>query len=107
MADLGNLKQLIPAELLATLQTITGGTAVAPSARSLRYYFGAGNNGAGHVTAASVKVGDFVLMAIDLTTPADVTADFESVVTVAGQIQQPAAVDLHLKNLLILVQAES
>jgi hypothetical protein len=53
-----------------------------------------GRNGAGSVTVAGAKVGDKVGSVTNLTTPGDLTSSFESVVTVAGAVQQTAATDL-------------
>lgn len=52
--------------------------------------FVTGHNGAGSVTVAGAVKGDKVVSVIDLTAaPAvNVTADFESTITVAGHIQQ-------------------
>jgi hypothetical protein len=51
-----------------------------------------GLSAAGPVTLAGTKVGDKVMAAMELTGTLglDVTADFESTITVAGQIQQTA-----------------
>ena len=46
----------------------------------------AGNNGVGSVGFSAAVDGDSVLLALDLTTPANVTSSFESVISVAGQI---------------------
>ncbi len=61
----------------------------------------------GAVTFNGVKVGDKLLSAIDITNFADVTADFEATITVINQIQQTAAVDLHLAHIIFLVLAKS
>lgn len=56
-----------------------------------------GNNGAGSLALTGAVVGDQVLAVTNLTSPADVTADFESVISVAGHIQQSSATDLSAK----------
>lgn len=49
-------------------------------------------SGTGAVTLAGTLVGDTVELVVDLTdSGTDVTADFESTISVAGQIQQTAA----------------
>jgi len=54
----------------------------------------AGRNGAGAITATGLKVGDKVVSATNLTTPAGALASFESEITVADQIQQSSASNL-------------
>jgi hypothetical protein len=53
-----------------------------------------GSNGAGAITLANVKVGDNVILAVNLSTPADATASFEAAISIAGQIQQTSASNL-------------
>lgn len=62
-----------------------------------------GHNGAGAVTVAGAVVGDKVLSVVDMTAApaANVSADFESTISVAGQIQQTST-DLHLSTALIV-----
>jgi hypothetical protein len=60
----------------------------------------AGSNGAGSVPFPAAIDGDVVLLALDLTTPANVTASFEAVISVAGQIRQTSAANLSTKNIL-------
>jgi hypothetical protein len=48
-------------------------------------------SGTGAVTVAGTLVGDTVELVYDMTDDLDVTADFESVVSVAGQVQQTVA----------------
>ena len=62
-----------------------------------------GHNGAGACTAVGLKVGDKVASVTGLTTVGDGTAGFESVITVADQIQQSSATDLSAKNFAALV----
>jgi hypothetical protein len=56
-----------------------------------------GNNGAGSLALAGAVVGDKVMAVTGLTTPADLSASFESTITVAGHIQQSSASDLSAK----------
>lgn len=65
----------------------------------------AGKNGAGALTLTGAKVGDKVRNAMQITdTIGDVTSSFESVITVADQIQQSAATDLSIKVILFTLQ---
>jgi hypothetical protein len=59
-----------------------------------------GSNGAGSVAFPAAVDGDVVLLALDLTTPANVTASFEAVISTAGQIRQTSAANLSAKNIL-------
>jgi len=72
-----------------------------------------GHNGAGACTATGLKIGDVVLVvsfakvpSAVATTQAGLTA-FESTITVADQIQQTGAADLHLEAFDVLVLAQS
>jgi hypothetical protein len=58
----------------------------------------AGRNGAGAVTATGAKVGDKVVAVVNLTDAASGASAFESVVTVADQIQQSSASNLTSKT---------
>ena len=51
----------------------------------------AGNNGVGSVGFSAAVDGDSVLLALDLTTPANVTSSFENVISVAGKFIRPQA----------------
>ena len=62
-----------------------------------------GSNGAGACTLAGVKVGDQVVGVLQLSTPDDDSADFESVISVDGQIQQTSATDHSLNEFAVLV----
>jgi hypothetical protein len=53
--------------------------------------------GASHVNIPELRAGDEVLFIFNISDGADGSGDFESVVTIDGQLQQ-AAGDLHLKN---------
>jgi hypothetical protein len=67
----------------------------------------AGNNGAGSVSFPSAVDGDIVLFALDLTTPANVSSSFESVISAAGEIQQTSSSNLSSKNIFFLLQPAS
>lgn len=95
------------------------GADAAPAARALvaadlpqaiKSYTATGNNGAGHVTATGVKVGDLVILALAWNGSGAVigldATHFEAVVTVADQIQQNGA-DLSARTFLFLVQPQS
>ncbi len=58
---------------------------------------------AGPCTLPNVKVGDQVIGVLQFTTPDDDSADFESVITVDGQIQQTLAADLSLVDFAVFV----
>lgn len=66
--------------------------------------FSLGRNGAGSLTLAGTKVGDQVAFVYNITTPGDSTANFESVITVAGAIQQSSASNLSAVNHLFFIQ---
>lgn len=57
-----------------------------------------GRASAGALTLTGAKVGDIVSGVANLTTPGDLKASFEAVITVAGQIQQSTATDLSAKQ---------
>jgi hypothetical protein len=66
-----------------------------------------GANGAGSVAFPAAVDGDAVLLALDLTTPANVTASFEAVISTAGQIRQVSAANLSAKNILFQIAPAS
>lgn len=66
-----------------------------------------GKNLAGACTVLGMAVDDKILGVAGLTTVGDVKSKFESVVTVANQIQQTAAEDLHLENYVALIYRPS
>jgi len=66
-----------------------------------------GNNGVGKVAFPAAIDGDIVMFALDLTTPANVTASFESVISTAGEIRQTSASNLSGKNIVFVVQPAS
>lgn len=66
-----------------------------------------GRNGAGTLALAGAVVGDNVVNVTNISTPGDVTASFESTITVAGQIQQSAATNLSAAQLIFSVAPQS
>lgn len=66
-----------------------------------------GRNGAGAVTLAGAKVGDTVAVVVNLSTPGDGAASFESTITVDGQIQQSSASNLSAVQFLIELSPQS
>ncbi len=66
-----------------------------------------GSNGIGNVPFPAAVDGDVVLFALDLTTPANVTASFEAVISTAGQIRQTAATNLSTKNIFFQIAPAS
>lgn len=84
---------------------ISGGLAKLPAA-SFHSFCTLGNNGAGHITATGVKIGDKVIMVADTTNHTSRAALFEATVTVNDQIQQ-ISTDLSGATLVVLVLAES
>lgn len=69
--------------------------------------FAAGLTGKGGVTVAGAVVGDNVEWVLDLTTPGDGASNFETTVSVAGQVQQTSASNLSGKNYVFFVQPQS
>lgn len=67
----------------------------------------AGNNGAGAITVAGTVPGDVVMLVTNLSTPANASASFESVVSVAGQVQQTSASNLTGSTYQFLVDPRS
>lgn len=63
----------------------------------------AGHNLAGACAAVGLKVGDVIVSVAGLTTVGNAATLFETTVTVADQIQQSSATDLHASNYLALV----
>jgi hypothetical protein len=66
-----------------------------------------GSNGIGNVAFPAAVDGDVVLLALDLTTPANVTSSFEAVISAAGQIRQISAANLSAKNILFQIAPAS
>jgi hypothetical protein len=64
------------------------------------------SGGASHVVIGALKLGDQVIEIFNITDGANGAASFESTVTVAGQLQQPAT-DLRAKNFKALFVAKS
>lgn len=67
----------------------------------------AGSNGIGSIGFPTAVDGDIVLLALDLTTPANVTSSFEGVISVAGQIRQTSSANLSGKNILFQIAPAS
>jgi hypothetical protein len=63
-----------------------------------------GRNGAGALTLTGAKVGDRVAGVYNVTTPGNSGANFETVITVADQIQQSSASNLSAVNHLFFLQ---
>lgn len=89
--------ELLPA------QSITEGTAGFYPANTLKTYTTLGSNGAGAITVTGAQVGDVVTGVVGTTagTLGDLSAGFETTITVANQIQQSSATDYSAKALLI------
>ena len=66
-----------------------------------------GSNGVGSVAFPAAVDGDVVLFALDLTTPANVTSSFETVISVAGQIRQTSGANLSARNILFQIAPAS
>src|SRR6202030_4534130 len=58
-----------------------------------------GNNGVGTVSFPAAVDGDVVLFALDLTTPANVTTSFESVISTAGLFPQTSCSNLRSQRI--------
>lgn len=67
----------------------------------------AGVAAAGPVAIAGAVVGDNVEIVVCLNTPADASANFESTVSVAGQVQQTSGSNLSANTYLFCVQPQS
>lgn len=89
--------ELLPA------QAITPGTAGLYPSNSFKQYTTLGHNGAGAITVTGAQIGDVVTGVTGITsgTLGDLSAGFESVISVAGQLQQSSATDYSAKALLI------
>ncbi len=73
---------------------------------AIKTFVVAAGNGAGARTATGAKVGDKVITTVNLTDLADNTADFETTITVADQIQQ-TGVDHSSDKVLVQVVVKS
>jgi hypothetical protein len=89
--------ELLPA------QAITEGTAGVYPTNTLKTYTTLGRNGAGAITVTGAQVGDIVTGVVGTTagTLGDLSAGFETTITVADQIQQTSATDYSAKALFI------
>ncbi len=63
-----------------------------------------GPSGAGHVNVQEARVGDTVELVWDLTVHESESDNFETAVTVAGQIATAASEDLSASQLLIVMR---
>lgn len=67
-----------------------------------------GKNGAGALTLTGVKVGDKVVGVTQLTTTfADLTASYETTITVVNQIQQSSATDFSAVKIQFMIVRQS
>lgn len=66
-----------------------------------------GRNGAGAITATGAKVGDKVVQALNMTTPANAASLFESTITVLNQLQQVSASNLTSQTYSFLIIHQS
>lgn len=66
-----------------------------------------GRIAAGAITLTGAKVGQRVIGLANLSSPADAAASFESVITVADQIQQSSASDLSAVKYLVLLGVDA
>jgi hypothetical protein len=83
---------------------ITGPTGNAIMTGNLYSVVQAGKSAAGSLTLTGTAIGDKVIAVANLTTPADLKSSFETVITVAGAIQQSSATDLSTTLVLFLLQ---
>lgn len=75
---------------------------------ALRFLAFAGKNGAGACTLTGAKVGDTVAGVVDLAgASASAAASFETVITVANQIQQTSASNLSAVKYAVILGARS
>ena len=103
------------AELATNAEALAGSdTSRALTAANLAHVLSAigmivsnGHAGAGACAATGVKVGDLVISVADITDGGDVSAGFESVVTVNDQIQQSSSSDYSSDSLIFLVLHKS
>jgi hypothetical protein len=72
------------------------------------HMFALGNNGAGSLAVAGLKVGDKVVQVVEASTPfADITSSFESTISVAGHIRQTSASNLSAVTLMFVIAQQS
>lgn len=95
-------------EWLGATSIAEGATGFYP-ANTLKSYTTLGSNGAGAITVTGAQVGDVVTGVDGITsgTLGDLSAGFESTITVAGQIQQSSATDYSAKALLITLNRQA
>lgn len=81
---------------------------VVASTRNDMFTIFTGNNGAGGCTLTGARVGDIVLgITLETGTAADSSASFETVISVADQLQQTSASDLSGNKYSVLVKRQS
>ncbi len=107
------LSDTLAADTASSAETLAGASTskfvtpkgVSDTLGKIQAYSFAGHNLAGACAAAGVKIGDTVLCVVGLSAAdlGDVSSKFEAAVTVADQIQQSAASDLHSNTYLALV----
>jgi hypothetical protein len=86
---------------------LVDGQLVASKRGAAVFQLAAGNNGVGSIAFSAAVDGDILMFALDLTTPANVTSSFESVISTAGQIKQTSSSNLSSKNIFFLLQPAS
>jgi hypothetical protein len=91
----------------ASTGLLVDGQLVGSKRGAVVFQLAAGSNGAGNVAFPGAVDGDVVLFVLDLTTPANVTSSFESVISAAGQIKQTAATNLSGKSIFFIVAPAS
>jgi hypothetical protein len=89
--------------------TLPNGSVISPTTSavmtgSMYSVVQAGKSAAGSLTLTGTLVGDKVIAVANLTAPADLQAGFETVITVAGKIQQSSATDLSTTQILFVLQ---
>ena len=89
--------------------TIAGSAVTGPKIASAAFlnWVVTGNNGAGACTLTGAKIGDKVLMNVNITDGTLALGDFEATITVVDQIQQSSAVDLSTKKFTVLLLVKS
>lgn len=95
----------ISASQLAT--SLITGVKIAPTA--LKTFIVTGRSGAGACSTGTtgLKVGDRVVACVNLTDITEASADFESTITVADQLQQSSASNYSAKKFLVTVLVRS
>lgn len=84
----------------------SGAAQAAVTGTSIQQFVVTGHNGAGSVTLTGAPIGSAVVSVVNLTTPANVSTDFETTLSVAGQIQQTST-NLSAATLLVTIDTGS